>query len=104
VDDAFLKTSCSYGSCEPGQRPYLEFKTAPKTRRRPPIHYLLAPGFWPWLLLQPCPFELKPLRKVRILLGLASNTLAKEDAVERDHLRSAIGNCREPYLYGLRRV
>jgi hypothetical protein len=53
---------------------------------------------------QPCPFELKPLRKVRILLGLASNTLAKEDAVERDHLRSAIDNCREPYLYGLRRV
>ena len=49
-------------------------------------------AYWQW-----CPFELKPLRKVRILLGLASNTLAKEDAVERDHLHSAIGNRRERY-------
>jgi hypothetical protein len=37
-------------------------------------------------------------------MGLVSDTLATEDALERDHLRSANRDRREPHLYGLRRV
>jgi hypothetical protein len=50
------------------------------------------------------PFELKAPRKTRTLLRIASDTLATEDALERDHLRSAIGGRRDRHLYGLRRV
>ena len=37
-------------------------------------------------------------------MRIASDTLATEDALERDHLRSTIRDCWEPHLYGLRRV
>jgi hypothetical protein len=35
---------------------------------------------------------------------IVSDPLAKENALERDHLHSAVGNCWERYLYSLRRV
>ena len=37
-------------------------------------------------------------------MRIASDTLAAEDALERDHLRSAFGGRRDRHLYGLRRV
>lgn len=49
-------------------------------------------------------FRLNPASKPRTLMRIASDPLAKENALERDHLLSAVGDCWEPYLYSLRRV
>jgi hypothetical protein len=37
-------------------------------------------------------------------MRIASDTLATENALERDHLRSAFGGRRDRHLYGLLRV
>ena len=49
--------------------------------------------------------RLERLSKIQHFIGrIVSDTLAKENALERDHLRSAVGNWWERYLYSLRRV
>jgi hypothetical protein len=51
------------------------------------------------------PFRVESVRKTQHFTSrIASDPLAKKNALERDYLLSAVGNCWERYLYSLRRV
>jgi len=50
------------------------------------------------------PFGLKHRQKFRTLSCIVSDALAKEDALECDHLRRAIGDSRQRGFHGLCRI